>query len=387
MVTGVTHILFLAGGNGRNPISGAEHHVITAVQALAARGIDTELIVLLWQTDPLIEDTLHHLETQGVRVVRIERKPGRHTLASRLVRALDCWRRLSIALRTRRDRVVHMHMELVMQVIAARRAGCRHLVMTIHNDEPSYTSLFFKTCFRVLVATGVHFVAITEHVRRHLISAVGLPSDSVTTITYGIPKPASRAVTRERFGLSESDFVIGFVGRLTRQKNLPLLLQAMAQRPSVRCVIVGEGELKSELQHLAQSLGCRNVSFLGAQPKAAALMPLFDVLALPSVWEGLGVVLVEAMLQNVPIIASRAGAIPEVLDQGRCGLLIDPSSVDSLLGAIDTMRTDAARRRALIDAGRERAATVYGVGRMTAEAHALYSRLCNGFRAREGAPA
>src|SRR6267143_2685451 len=93
MVTGVTHILFLAGGNGRNAVSGAEHHVITLVQALAARGVDTELIVLLWQTDPLIEETLQHLQAQGVRVVRIERRAGRYTLASRLVRALDCWRR------------------------------------------------------------------------------------------------------------------------------------------------------------------------------------------------------------------------------------------------------------------------------------------------------
>src|SRR4051794_5620013 len=119
MVTGVTHILFLAGGDGRNPISGAEHHVITLVQALAARGIDTELIVLLWKTDDLIEETLAHLQAVGVRVVRIERRRGRYTLLSRLVRALDCWRRLSIALRTRRERVVHMHMELVMQVIGA----------------------------------------------------------------------------------------------------------------------------------------------------------------------------------------------------------------------------------------------------------------------------
>ncbi len=270
-----------------------------------------------------------------------------------------------------------------MQVIAARRAGCRHLVMTIHNDEPSYKSLFFRTCFRLNIAAGMHFLAITDHVRRHLTSAAALPAESVTTITYGIPKPAARAVTRQQFGLSESDFVIGFVGRLTRQKNLTLLLRAMAQRPSVRCVLVGEGELKAELQEVAQSLGCHNVTFLGSQPKAAALMPLFDALCLPSIWEGLGVVLVEAMLQNVPIIASRAGAIPEVLDQGRCGLLIDPSSVDSLLEAIDTMRADGARRRTLIDAGRERAATVYGVGRMAAEAHALYSRLCNGFRARK----
>jgi len=375
MATGVTHILFLAGGNGRNPISGAEHHVITLVQALATRGVDTELIVLLWQTDDLIEATLTHLQAVGVKVVRIKRRPGRYTLLSRLVRALDCWRRLSIALRTRRERVLHMHMELVMQVIAARAAGCRHLVMTIHNDEPHYRLLFFKTVFRILVAGGMQFVAITDHVRRYLISAIGVAPANVTTITYGIPKPAERAVSREQFGLSPDDFVVGFVGRLTHQKNIPLLLHAMAQRPSIRCVLVGGGELKPELQALAASLGCRNVTFLDAQPNAAGLMPLFDVLCLPSIWEGLGVVLVEAMLQGVPIVASHAGAIPEVLDQGRCGLLIDPTSVASLGDAIDTVRIDAARRRALIDAGRERAATAYGVARMAAEVRALYSRV------------
>ena len=379
MVTGVTHILFLAGGDGRNPISGAEHHVITLVQALAARGVDTELIVLLWKTDALIEETLHHLQASGVRVVRIERRQGSHTFLSRLVRALDCWRRLSIALRARRDRVVHMHMELVMQVIAARRAGCRHLVMTIHNDEPSYRFLFFRAVFRALVATGMQFVAITDHLRRYLISRIGVAKAHVTTITYGIPRPARRAVSRQEFQLAETDFVVGFVGRLTRQKNLPLLLRAMAQRPTLRCVIVGDGELKPHLQELAGSLGCRNVIFLGAQPKAASLMPLFDVLCLPSVWEGLGVVLVEAMLQGVPIIASHAGAIPEVVDQGRCGLLIDPTSVNSLLDAIDALRTDSTRRRSLIDAGSERAANAYGVARMAAETQVLYSRLFEGF--------
>ena len=97
--------------------------------------------------------------------------------------------------------------------------------------------------------------------------------------------------------------------------------------------------------------------------------------------------LVEAMLQGVPIVASRAGAIPEVLDQGRCGLLIDPSSVQSLGDAIDTIRTDATCRRGLIDAGRERATTVYGVARMAAEARALYSRVCGGFTAAKDAAA
>jgi len=376
-VTGVSHVLFLAGGDGRNAISGAEHHVLTLVEALAVRGVDAELIVLLWKTDDLIEQTLRRLQASGVRVTCIERRPGSQTFASRLVRALDCWRRLGVALGSRRDRVVHMHMELVMQVMAARFAGCRHLVMTIHNDEPHYRSFIFRTLFRLLEGAGLRFIAITDHVRRYLIASVGLHADNVTTITYGVPRPPHRDVSRAEYALADTDFVVGFVGRLTRQKNIPLLLEAMARRPDVRCVLVGDGELKAELQAQAESLGCRNVTFLGARPNAAGVMPLFDVLCLPSLWEGLGVVLVEAMIQGVPIIASRAGAIPEVLDDGRAGLLIDPSPVDSLCAAIDTLRRDAAQRRAFVYIGRDRATNVYGVSRMAADTLAFYDLLCD----------
>ena len=80
---------------------------------------------------------------------------------------------------------------------------------------------------------------------------------------------------------------VGFVGRLTAQKNIQLLIRAMALRPDITCLIVGEGELRSELEALARTLGCSNVRFLGAQSDAAGLMPLFDVLCLPSLWEGL----------------------------------------------------------------------------------------------------
>jgi glycosyltransferase involved in cell wall biosynthesis len=371
----VSHILFLAGGPGRNAISGAEHHVLTVVQELASRGVDTELIVLLWAADANIEAALARVRAAGVRVVLVERRPGRQTFVSRLVRALDCWRRLSIALRTRTDRVIHMHMELVMQVLAARLAGCTRLVMSIHNDEPVYARPLCSAWFRRLAASGIRFVAITDHVRRYLIGSVGLPADAVRTIRYGVAVPARRPITRADVGLRDGDFVVGFVGRLTKQKNLPLLIRAMAQRPGVTCAIVGAGELRGELEQLAQSLGCTNVRFLGAQPDAARLMPLFDVLCLPSLWEGLGVVLLEAMLQQLPIVASRAGAIPEVLDKGRCGLLIDPQSVPSLLGAIDTLKADAARRQALVAAARDHAALAYGLRRLGDETCALYSEL------------
>jgi glycosyltransferase involved in cell wall biosynthesis len=381
----VTHVLFLSGGKGRNAIGGAERHVITLVQELASRGVDTELVVLLWNNDPQIEMTLAKVRARGTRVFVIERRRGGAGLLSRLVRALDCWRRLVLVLRDCRDRVVHMHLELVMQVMAARLAGCRRVVMTIHNDEPHYRQRIVKAWFGRLVASGVHFVAITEHVRQYLVTSVGVPPASVTTIKYGVPAPVRHAASRFQLGLADTDFVVGFVGRLTAQKNIQLLIRAMAVRPGMKCLIVGEGELRSELESLARTLGCSNVQFLGAQSDAADLMPLFDVLCLPSLWEGLGLVLLEAMLQDVPIVGSRAGAIPEVLDDGRCGLLVDPLMVSSLVDAIDAVRTDPARRLALVRAAREHAATAYGIERMGDETCNLYGELCQAFTHRSQA--
>jgi glycosyltransferase involved in cell wall biosynthesis len=372
----VSHILFLAGGGGRNAISGAEHHVLTLVEELGSRGVDTELIVLLWATDEHIEAALARVQSAGVRVFRIERRPGSPTFLSRLVRALDCWRRLGLFLRGRGDRVVHMHMELVMQVIAARLAGCARLVLSIHNDNPEYRQLARRAWFRCLVRSGVRFVAITDHVRQYLVASVGVAPARVQTIRYGVPMPPRRPPSRHELGLSADDFVVGFVGRLTAQKNVPLLLQAMAQRPDITCVIVGNGERRGELERLAGELGCANVRFLGAQPDAARFMPLFDVFCLPSIWEGLGVVLLEAMLQRVPVVASRAGAIPEVLDGGRCGVLIDPSSVSSLVEALDALRGDARRRQALVAAAHEHATSVYTVRRMGDETCDLYADVC-----------
>lgn len=371
----VSHILFLAGGQGRNPISGAEHHVLTLVRELAGAGVDTELIVLLWTPDAAIDAALARARAAGVQVHVIARRPGGPSLLSRLVRDLDCWWRLSVYLRHRGERVVHMHMELLMQVLAARLAGCRRVVMSIHNDEPVYRRGVVRAWFARLVTWRVRFVAITDHLRRYLIGSVGLPPLAVQTIHYGVPMPAVLPATRAEFGLTDTDFVVGFVGRLTRQKNIPLLVRAMARRPDMKCVIVGDGELRGSLEQLARELGCSNVIFAGARTQAARYMPLFDVFCLPSIWEGLGVVLLEAMLQNVAIIGSRAGAIPEVLDEGACGLLIDPSSVDELVEAIDALRRDPSHRAALAAAGRERALTQFTVQRMVAKTSSLYAEL------------
>lgn len=373
-MTAVTHVLFLSGGERRNAIGGAEHHVLTLVKELAARGVDTELVVLLWNRDRRVQQELDAAAAAGVRVHVIERRNGGSGRISRVVRALECWHRLSKALRLRTHRIVHLHMELVMQVLAARLAGCFPPVITIHSDEPFYRAFFWRFWLRRLVRSGVHFVAITEHLRTYLCS-IGVPHSHVTTIRYGVPVPARQAVRRSDLSVSDDAFVVGFVGRLTAARNVPLLIRAMALRPDMQCVLIGDGELRPSCEELAKSLGATNVRFAGARSGAATLMPLFDVLCLPSRWEGLGLVLVEAMLLGVPVVASRVGAIPEVLDNGRCGMLFDPDSPQALLEAVEAVRSDPARQAAMVKAAREHAATTYAVPRMVEETRALYAEL------------
>ena len=372
----VTHILFLAGGNGRNAISGAERHVITLVQELAARGVDTELVVLLWSNDPQIEMALAKVRAHGARVCVIERRRGGSGLLSRLVRALDCWRRLALVLRHRRDRVVHMHMELVMQVIAARIAGCRRLVMTIHNDEPLYRRRALQSV--VQPSRGVGRCALSPS--RSTCGDTSSPRSafrpaSVTTIKYGVPAP----VRRPALAFRPRPRRHRFRRRLCRSPDGPEEHSAPDSRdgPPARHHVPHRrrrraqgrtGAPRAHARLLERQVSGRAIG--RRRPDAAVRRPLS-----PSVWEGLGLVLLEAMLQDVPIVASRAGAIPEVLDDGRCGVLIDPSS-GRLARRRD--RRHPGRSRATQGARSGRAGAcggAYGVGRMGDETCSLYGEL------------
>jgi glycosyltransferase involved in cell wall biosynthesis len=139
-------------------------------------------------------------------------------------------------------------------------------------------------------------------------------------------------------------------------------------------VVVGDGPLRPELEGLARARGAANVRFLGARPRAERLMPAFDLLCLPSAWEGLGLVLVEGMLREVPVAGSRRGAIPEVLDGGQAGLLFEPTPED--LGAtIDRALADRPALRALAARGRRHAERTFTVDAMVSGTRAVYERL------------
>lgn len=349
---GITHVLYLAEIPGRNPFSGAEYQILLLVEELARCGQDVHLIVLLWSAGPkpMIDARIAELRAAGVRVTSLDRPVAAGRLAN-WWHILGAWLRLRRLLTGERGRIVHLHLDFIFTLVVARLAGCGKICVTFHNDEPAYARWPYRLWFRVANRLVWRYVGITRHVSAHVRVCSGARPEQVRTIYYGMRPPVRAAVTRADLGLPAAAFVIGFVGRLTEQKNLPAFLAAVGELP-LQCVLIGAGPQREELEALVRARGLTNVRFLGMIPNAAGYMTLFDLFCLPSEWEGLGLVLIEAMLQRVPVAGSRRGAIPEILGDGRYGLLFQPDTASirvALAAAVAAQAENALRAEAAHD--------------------------------------
>jgi len=134
-------------------------------------------------------------------------------------------------------------------------------------------------------------------------------------------------------------YCIGCISRLSEEKGIGILIDSVValnkRGIDFRLVIIGDGELYQELRAKVSKLGIENnVCFTGYRKYAYNYLPLFDVFVLPSLTEGLPITILEAMQAKVPIIATRVGAIPGVLDSGNSGMIVEPGNIDALANAL-----------------------------------------------------
>jgi len=241
-------------------------------------------------------------------------------------------------------------------VPAARFALVRHVVHTDHSQI--LTKHRFRPAYRWVLRHGIsHAVAVSEHLRRYLIDTFDVPEALVTTIPNGIDisrftAAVDVAVLRRELGIREGELVIGTIGRLMEQKGMAYLLQAFAvlvrRRGDVKLVIVGDGELRHDLERLAERLEVsERVVFAGIRKDVPNLMRLFDVFALPSLWEGQPITVVEAMAAGTPVVATDVGGNAEILRHGEFGVLVPPRDENALAEAIGALLSDPARAGAL----------------------------------------
>lgn len=298
--------------------------------------------------------------------------------------------RLRILIRDLGPVVVHAHMppaevysRLALVGISAKTSP---LIVTKHNHEPFWPSAIPVgiRLGRWVARRASATIAISEAVAERIRAEGLIPRNGhLSVIHYGLdPKPFQQvewdAVERLRhaWGATPDTVVYGTVARLVPQKSLDTLLEAFAElsrRAAVRSrlVVVGTGPLEGELKATAEALGIsRKCVWAGFREDIPLVMNAFDAFVLSSAWEGLGLVLLEAMAAGRPIAASRVDAVPEVVQDGRTGYLVPPRDPSALARALEALLDRAARTR-LGAEGRKRIAQ-FSLGRMVERVSAVY---------------
>jgi alpha-maltose-1-phosphate synthase len=245
-------------------------------------------------------------------------------------------------------------------------------------------------CERVSAGSAAAVVAVSEGMRGDILTAYPeISPERIRVIRNGIdtaeyaPDPGTDVL--ERYGVDPSRPYVIFVGRITRQKGVPVLLRAAsALVPEAQLVLLaGQAdtpELLAEVTELVDGLKASRSGVLWIPemlPKHEVIQLLSHatVFAIPSVYEPLGIVNLEAMACGTAVAGSRTGGIPEVVADGETGLLVPPGDPDQLATALNALLRDPARARAMGQAGRKRAVAEFGWPAIAAQTAALYEEL------------
>ena len=345
-------ILVLIKGLGRG---GAEQLLASAAPHLDRRRYHYEVAYLLPWKAALVGE----LEGAGLPV---------HCLDG--ARGSGWMQRLGALVREGRFDLVHAHSPLAAIGARIRLAGARRprLVYTEHNVWERY----HRATYWGNVATyhrNDYVIAVSEHVSdsiRYPRLARALPMPRVETRYQGIDPEgvASRHAVdgaRDELGIPAEAPVVGMVANFKPGKGHGALVDAavLVRRsvPDARFVLVGRGPFEPDVRRRAQELGVdSSFVYAGYREDATRIMKAFDVLAVPSVYDGLSIALLEAMSLGVPAVLTRVGGNPEVVSDGEQGLVVPPADREALAGGIIALLRDAGLRARLGEAAKRRAA-------------------------------
>ncbi len=227
-------------------------------------------------------------------------------------------------------------------------------------------------------------VASAGSVRDFYLEQIGADPDKVVVIYNAVDwaqlnTTMSRDELRAALGVPIDAPVAGIIARLTEQKAHRVLFDALIARAELgrlHLIVVGDGELREELRGRAERLGLAGrVHFVGARRDLGNILNAIDMFVMPSLWEGLPLSLVLAMGAGLPVIASRVAGIPEVVQDGVSGLLVDPGDSAQLAEAMVQVLMDDTRRVLLGQEARAFVRPRFGVDGYIAATTALYDRL------------
>jgi glycosyltransferase involved in cell wall biosynthesis len=365
---------------------GAERVAIELSKRLPSHRFERILCATRWTPEiearPRRAAAIEDLSRHGVRFVGLERTS-----------ALDLrsWRRLVLLMRRERIDILHAH-KFGSNLWAALLGPLAGVPVVVAHE---HTWSFDGGAVRRLLDRGVIarrcdiVVAVSREDRRRMISMEGLKPEDVVYIPNGIPPLPlpEEELRRTDLDLEEDDLVIGTVGVLREQKALDVLVKAAAllggEFPSLRVLIVGTGGQHRALEHLINELGLqRTVRLLGPRTDVPALLRIFDLAVCSSNFEGSPLTVLEYMEAGLPVVSTRVGGVPDLVEDGVTGLLVDPGDPAALAGALSGLLGDRERRAEMGIKGRERRRSEFDIDVTVERIEQLYEELYRGKRGR-----
>jgi len=293
---------------------------------------------------------------------------------------------LARQLRADKAQVVHTHHlgQLMYAGIAGRLVGAR----VVHTEHEYYTLSRRRSQRLLRILSGVADVvtSVAEPVTEFLRDQVKIPAIKLRTIPKGVDLNCYRSacpVARSTLGLREGDVVVGCVARLEPEKGHAVLLDAFrrvsSRFPRAKLLLIGEGSERARLQTLASGFGLNEaIRFLGERADVPELLASCDLVVLASVHEGLPMALLEAMASGKPVVATRVGSVPDLVQNGYTGLLVPPDDPTALAEALEVLVADGNQRQKLGEQAREHVQTRYDFDLTIARYTALYEAILMG---------
>ena len=325
----VVHVVYRFG------IGGLENGVVNIINHMPAARYRHAIICATDYTD-----FVKRINRPGVEVYALNKQPG------------NDWRaqyRLWKLLRQLTPTIVHTrNMGTIEYVIPALLAGVKHRIHGEHGrdmfdiDGSNQKYAFMRRLYSPFVS---RFITMSHDLEQWLVNLVGVPARKVTQLYNGVDAQQFDGATtyqRSDFGLYESDFVIGTVGRLQGEKDQSTLIKAFCQvhressaTASLKLLIVGDGPERSALEALAADRGISDkVLFLGARDDVASILGMMDLFVLPSLGEGISNTILEAMASALPVVATHVGGNPELVEHEVTGLLVSAADEQAMADAI-----------------------------------------------------
>ncbi len=316
----------------------------------------------------------------GNRVLARAREMGIEALAL-AVRDRSAERRFARWLGEWESGVLHVHAGIGWEAHHGVYAGASAGVPVVRTEHLPYllTEPDQQADYRAVVARADRIVCVAEASRDGYLAA-GVPAAKLRVVRNGIrPEPVAsdRGGLCRRLGLTTDAELVLTVARFTDQKGHAFLLDAapavLARMPRARFVWVGEGPLRGDLQERVRVLGLdERIIFAGRRSDVPELLAAADLLVLPSRFEGLPLVALEAMAAGLPVVGTRVCGTAEAVEDGVTGRLVEPGDPGALAAAILEALEDPTCARRWGEAGRERVRTEFSAERMARETAEIY---------------